>query len=76
MMKSRDSAGWTVIVGGVALAIYGAFWHPTQTVTLGLCMALLFLVGFHYFDDRLNRIERKLDALSEGTCRTAVGKVE
>lgn len=39
-------------------------------------MVFLFLVGLLYFSDRLDRIERKLDAISEGTSRTAVGKVE
>jgi len=61
-MKFRsDKAGWLVIAGGIALAIYGTFWHPAQEVIIGLCMMFLFFAGLLYFDNRLNQIEHKLD---------------
>jgi hypothetical protein len=61
MKSTIDKAAWLVIAGGIAIAIYGTFWHPTQTVTLGLCLAFLFLAGILHFDSRLDRIEAKLD---------------
>ena len=61
MKFRRDKAGWLVIAGGIVLAIYGTFWHPTPAVTIGLCMVFLFFAGLLYFDNRLDHIESKLD---------------
>ena len=62
-MKPRNA--WLVIVIAVVLAIYGSIWHPTPLQTIGIGMVFLFLIGFFYFSDRIDRLEEKLDAISQ-----------